>query len=93
VYARSRQGNRCARGSACAMGSSEHTSLQACRAYCKRQRKMRSDMKHVLIPLPILEFIENSGKVEILFEMLNRLLSLDISRSPGLAGMDVIPSD
>jgi hypothetical protein len=54
---------------------------------------MRSDMKHVLIPLPILEFIENSGKVEILFEMLNRLLSLDISRSPGLAGMDVIPSD
>jgi hypothetical protein len=50
-------------------------------------------MKDVLIPLPILKFIKDPGKVKILLEMLNRLLSLDISRSPSLAGMDVVPPD
>jgi hypothetical protein len=58
--------------------------LQACPAYYIGQRRIQSGKEDVLIPLPILKFIKDSGKVEILFEMLNRLLSLN---------MDVIPPD
>jgi hypothetical protein len=94
VYARIHRGSRYAIGSAGATTEiAERISSQACPAYYNGQRSIKSDKKDVLIPLPILKFMKYPGKVEILLEMLNRLLSLDISRSPSLVGMDVIPPD
>jgi hypothetical protein len=48
-------------------------------------------VRDLLIPLSILELIKDPREVEILFEMLDRLLPLDIGRCPRLMSIDVVP--
>jgi hypothetical protein len=53
--------------------------------------EVRSKAKyHLLIPFPIFEFVEDSRKIEILFEMFNCLLTFGIRSRSRLVGMDVV---